>query len=35
MLAGMQLDVFTPLKVGPLNAEQIAVLVHGAHITFR
>ena len=24
MLAGMQLDVFTPLKAGPLNAEQIA-----------
>jgi hypothetical protein len=24
MLAGMQLDVFTPLQAGPLNAEQIA-----------
>src|SRR3990170_5480810 len=24
MLAGMQLDVFTPLKEGPMNAEQIA-----------
>jgi len=24
MLAGMQLDVFTPLKAGPLDAEQIA-----------
>ena len=24
MLAGMQLDVFTPLKSGPLNAEEIA-----------
>jgi len=24
MLAGMKLDVFTPLKVGPLNAEQVA-----------
>ena len=24
MLAGMQLDVFTPLKAGPMTAEQIA-----------
>ena len=24
MLAGMQLDVFTPLKNGPMTAEQIA-----------
>ena len=24
MLAGMQLDVFTPLKAGPRDAEQIA-----------
>ncbi|MCH7592133.1 MAG: hypothetical protein IH989_05055 [Planctomycetes bacterium] len=24
MLAGMQLDLFTPLKDGPMNAEQIA-----------
>jgi hypothetical protein len=24
MLAGMQLDVFTPMKDGPLTAEQIA-----------
>jgi predicted O-methyltransferase YrrM len=27
MLAGMQLDVFTPLKDGPLSAEQIARVV--------
>jgi predicted transcriptional regulator len=24
MLAGMQLDVFTPLKAGPMTAEEIA-----------
>ena len=24
MLAGMQLDLFTPLKDGPMNAEQVA-----------
>ena len=24
MLAGMQLDLFTPLKDGPMSAEQIA-----------
>ena len=24
MLAGMQLDVFTPVKAGPMTAEQIA-----------
>jgi hypothetical protein len=23
MLAGMQLDVFTPLKAGPMTAEQL------------
>jgi len=27
MLAGMQLDVFTPLKNGPLTAEQIAAAI--------
>ena len=27
MLAGMQLDLFTPLKDGPMNAEQIAATI--------
>ena len=27
MLAGMQLDVFTPMKDGPLTAEQIAAAI--------
>ena len=27
MLAGMQLDVFTPLKNGPMTAEQIAAAI--------
>ena len=27
LLAGMQLDVFTPLKDGPMNAEQIAATI--------
>jgi hypothetical protein len=27
MLAGMQLDVFTPMKHGPLTAEQIAAAI--------
>ena len=27
MLAGMQLDVFTPLKNGPMTAEQIAASI--------
>ena len=27
MLAGMQLDVFTPLKDGPLSAEQVAAAI--------
>ena len=27
MLAGMQLDLFTPLKNGPMNAEQIAATI--------
>ncbi len=27
MLAGMQLDLFTPLKEGPMNAEQIATKI--------
>ena len=27
MLAGMQLDVFTPMKDGPLTAEQIAATI--------
>jgi hypothetical protein len=27
MLAGMQLDVFTPLKVGPMTTEQIAAAI--------
>ncbi len=27
MLAGMQLDVFTPLKNGPLTAEEIAAAI--------
>ncbi len=28
MLAGMQLDVFTPLKDGPLTAEQLAAALN-------
>src|SRR5215470_12403572 len=27
MLAGMQLDVFTPLKAGPMTADQIATAI--------
>jgi SAM-dependent methyltransferase len=27
LLAGMQLDLFTPLKDGPMNAEQIAAII--------
>ncbi len=27
MLAGMQLDVFTPMKDGPVTAEQIAAAI--------
>jgi hypothetical protein len=27
MLAGMQLEVFTPLKAGPMTAEQIAAAI--------
>jgi ubiquinone/menaquinone biosynthesis C-methylase UbiE len=27
LLAGMQLDLFTPLKNGPMNAEQIAAII--------
>src|SRR5919109_3705765 len=27
MLAGMQLDVFTPLKAGPMTAEEVAVAI--------
>ena len=27
LLAGMQLDVFTPLKDGPMNAVQIAATI--------
>ena len=28
LLAGMQLDLFTPLKDGPMNAEQIATTLN-------
>jgi hypothetical protein len=28
MLAGMQLDLFTPLKDGPMNTEQIAATIN-------
>ena len=27
LLAGMQLDLFTPLKNGPMNAEEIALII--------
>ena len=27
MLAGMQLDLFTPLKAGPMTAEQLAAAI--------
>ena len=27
LLAGMQLDLFTPLKDGPMNAEQLAATI--------
>jgi hypothetical protein len=27
MLAGMQLDLFTPLKTGPMTAEQLALVI--------
>lgn len=30
MLAGMQLDVFTPLQHGPMTAEQIAEAIGSA-----
>jgi hypothetical protein len=35
MVAGMQLDVFTPLKDGPLSAEHLAqaLQVHSAKLT--
>ena len=29
LLAGMELDLFTPLKDGPMSAEQIAAAIGG------